>query len=65
MAIPDEEGAALDSGYTQTVLFTGIDKPEPLRYHLPGDWPRRIGNDHRLVYIVTGAEIILAAWYHY
>ncbi|HEX6521963.1 MAG TPA: Txe/YoeB family addiction module toxin [Streptosporangiaceae bacterium] len=55
----------MDSGYTQTVLFTGIDKPEPLRYHLPGDWPRRIGNDHRLVYIVTGAEIILAAWYHY
>lgn len=46
--------------------FTGIGKPEPLRYHLPGAWSRRIDDEHRLVYIVTEAEIIiLAARYHY
>jgi toxin YoeB len=46
--------------------FTGIGKPEPLEYHLPGAWSRRIDDEHRLVYIVTGTEIvILAARYHY
>jgi toxin YoeB len=46
--------------------FTGIGKPEPLNYHLPGAWSRRIDDEHRLVYVVTGAEvIILAARYHY
>ena len=29
--------------------FTGIGKPEPLRYHLPGAWSRRIDDEHRLV----------------
>ena len=46
--------------------FTGIGKPEPLKYHLPGAWSRRIDDEHRLVYIVTDEEIIiLAARYHY
>jgi toxin YoeB len=46
--------------------FTGIGKPEPLRYHLPGAWSRRIDDEHRLVYIVgTDEIIILAARYHY
>jgi|SRR5580658_9413177 toxin YoeB len=46
--------------------FTGIGKPEPLKYHLPGAWSRRIDDEHRLVYLVTEAEIIiLAARYHY
>jgi Txe/YoeB family toxin of toxin-antitoxin system len=46
--------------------FTGIGKPEPLTYHLPGAWSRRIDDEHRLVYVVTEAEIIiLAARYHY
>jgi toxin YoeB len=46
--------------------FTGIGKPEPLKYHLPGAWSRRIDDEHRLVYIVAEAEIIiLAARYHY
>jgi toxin YoeB len=45
--------------------FTGIGKPDPLKY-LPGAWSRRIDDAHRLVYIVTEAEIIfLAARYHY
>jgi toxin YoeB len=46
--------------------FTGIGKPELLKYHLPGAWSRRIDDEHRLVYMVTEAEIIiLAACYHY
>jgi toxin YoeB len=33
---------------------------------LPGAWSRRIDDEHRLVYVVTEAEIIiLAARYHY
>jgi toxin YoeB len=46
--------------------FAGIGKPEPLKYHLPGAWSRRIDDEHRLVYLVTAEEIIvLAARYHY
>jgi len=46
--------------------FTGIGKPEPLKYHLPGAWSRRIDEEHRLVYVVTDKEIIiLAARYLY
>ena len=46
--------------------YAGIGKPEPLEYHLPGAWSRRIDDEHRLVYLVTDSEIIvLAARYHY
>lgn len=46
--------------------FSGIGKPEPLEYHMPGVWSRRIDDEHRLVYIVTDSEVIvLAARYHY
>jgi toxin YoeB len=46
--------------------FTGIGKPEPLKYHLPAAWSRRVDDEHRLVYLVTDNEvIILAARYHY
>jgi toxin YoeB len=46
--------------------FTGIGKPEPLKYHLAGAWSRRIDDEHRLVYLVTAKEIvIIAARYHY
>jgi toxin YoeB len=46
--------------------FTGIGKPEPLKYHLPGAWSRRIDEEHRLVYLVTQNEIVvLAARYRY
>lgn len=40
-------------------------KPEPLTYHLAGAWSRRIDDEHRLVRIVTSAEIIPAARYRY
>ena len=55
--------------------FSGIGKPEPLEYHLPGAWSRRVDDEHRLVYLVADKEIIylvadkeiivLAARYHY
>ncbi|QIY98680.1 Txe/YoeB family addiction module toxin [Streptomyces sp. S1D4-11] len=46
--------------------FTGIGKPELLKYHLPGAWSRRIDDEHRLVHLVTDQEIvILAARYRY
>ncbi|WP_027578530.1 Txe/YoeB family addiction module toxin [Bradyrhizobium sp. Ai1a-2] len=34
--------------------FKGLGKPEPLKYDLKGWWSRRITNEHRLVYRVSG-----------
>ncbi len=46
--------------------FQGIGKPEPLRYLLQGCWSRRITQEHRLVYRVTGEAVdFLQARYHY
>jgi toxin YoeB len=46
--------------------FIGIGKPEPLRFELAGCWSRRITQEHRLVYRVTGDRIdFLQARYHY
>ena len=46
--------------------FTGIGKPEPLRYVLAGCWSRRITQEHRLVYRVSEQRIdFLQARYHY
>ena len=50
--------------------FTGIGKPEPLRYEWSGYWSRRITGEHRLVYRVSGkgddqrVEIVQCR-YHY
>jgi toxin YoeB len=41
--------------------FSGIGKPEPLKYGLNGFWSRRISDEHRLVYQVTDTEILIAA----
>jgi toxin YoeB len=35
--------------------FQGIGKPEPLRYEMSGWWSRRITEEHRLVYRVSGS----------
>lgn len=44
----------------------GIGKPEPLRHVLAGCWSRRITEEHRLVYLVDGEDlVILQARYHY
>lgn len=40
---------------TQTP-FTGIGKPEPLKYDLKGFWSRRITREHRLVYQISGQK---------
>lgn len=44
----------------------GIGKPEPLRHLLSGAWSRRITEEHRLVYLVDGDDlVILQARFHY
>ena len=46
--------------------YTGIGKPEQLRHVLSGAWSRRITEEHRLVYLVDGDDVvILQARYHY
>ena len=46
--------------------FEGTGKPEPLRFQLAGCWSRRIDREHRLVYQVEQAEIVvIACRYHY
>jgi toxin YoeB len=46
--------------------FTGIGKPEQLRHVLQGCWSRRIDDEHRLVYLVDGEDVVvLQARYHY
>ncbi len=35
--------------------FNGIGKPEPLRNEMSGFWSRRITQEHRIVYRVTGS----------
>jgi toxin YoeB len=46
--------------------FNGIGKPEPLRYEFTGAWSRRITQEHRLIYRVSGSRVdFLQARYHY
>ena len=46
--------------------FTGIGKPEPLKFVLAGCWSRRITQEHRLGYKVSQNRIdFLQARYHY
>jgi toxin YoeB len=46
--------------------FSGLGKPEPLKFELAGCWSRRITQEHRLVYRVTAERVdFLQARYHY
>jgi len=46
--------------------FTGIGKPEPLKYLAPGVWSRRLTQEHRIVSLVGNDRIdFLQAKYHY
>lgn len=48
--------------------FTGIGKPERLKFDLAGKWSRRINSEHRIVYKVSeqGIEVlILSMRWHY
>lgn len=48
--------------------YSGIGKPEPLKYELAGKWSRRINTEHRIVYSVQDEAIevyIFSMRYHY
>lgn len=48
--------------------YTGIGKPEPLKYELAGKWSRRINSEHRIIYSVHDDLIevyVLSMRYHY
>jgi len=46
--------------------FTGIGKPEPLKYKYKGFWSRRINGEHRLIYRFKENEILIAKCrFHY
>ncbi|CAN5438889.1 Txe/YoeB family addiction module toxin [soil metagenome] len=66
------QSVKLHSRATRLVLeclrdpFGGIAKPEPLKGRYSGLWSRRINDEHRLVYEVTGTEIrIVRLFGHY
>jgi toxin YoeB len=46
--------------------FEGLGKPEPLRHALAGYWSRRITQEHRMVYRISGTDLLIAQLrYHY
>jgi toxin YoeB len=46
--------------------FSGLGKPEPLKYDLTGCWSRRLNQEHRIVYTVSDRQVdFLQARYHY
>lgn len=48
--------------------YTGIGKPEALKYELAGKWSRRINSEHRIVYSVHDNQIeiyVFSMRYHY
>jgi len=48
--------------------YSGIGKPEPLKYDLTGKWSRRINAEHRIVYSVHEDTIevyVFSMRYHY
>jgi toxin YoeB len=46
--------------------FSGLGRPEPLKYLVQGAWSRRLTQEHRVVYLVSNDRIdFLQARYHY
>lgn len=46
--------------------FEGIGKPEALKHLLQGAWSRRITEEHRMVYLVQGEDLVIVQLrYHY
>ena len=46
--------------------YSGLGKPEPLKYKYQGFWSRRITEEHRLIYRVVDNEIQIAKCrFHY
>jgi len=50
----------------QRTPFSGLGKPEALKYELKGLWSRRILDEHRLVYMVTDESLLIVQYrWHY
>jgi len=46
--------------------FSGIGKPEPLKFQLQGCWSRRIDQEHRIVYEIVKNDLrIICCRFHY
>lgn len=46
--------------------FSGLGKPEPLKFLAPNLWSRRVNLEHRVVYMVGDERVdFLQAKYHY
>ncbi|HAN75483.1 MAG TPA: Txe/YoeB family addiction module toxin [Planktothrix sp. UBA10369] len=46
--------------------FSGIGKPEALKFNMSGLWSRRIDQEHRLIYQIKDDSIIIVQCrYHY
>jgi len=51
--------------------FKGLGKPEPLKHDFRGFWSRRITQEHRLIYSITGTKgkdqkcLVIQCRYHY
>jgi toxin YoeB len=46
--------------------YSGIVKPEPLKYDLRGFWSRRITDEHRIVYTIIKDRIkVISLRFHY
>jgi toxin YoeB len=46
--------------------YKGLGKPEPLRGALAGYWSRRVNDEQRMVYQVSGGDLLIAQLrYHY
>lgn len=46
--------------------YEGLGKPEPLKHMLQGVWSRRITEEHRMVYLVQGDDLVIVQLrYHY
>ncbi|RZK54024.1 MAG: Txe/YoeB family addiction module toxin [Pedobacter sp.] len=43
----------------QQTPFSGIGKPEALKYEQAGNWSRRINQEHRLIYEVQESRILV------
>ncbi|MFO8233929.1 MAG: Txe/YoeB family addiction module toxin [Bacteroidales bacterium] len=46
--------------------YSGLGKPEPLKYKYQGFWSRKITDEHRLIYKYRDGEILIAKCrFHY
>jgi Txe/YoeB family toxin of toxin-antitoxin system len=57
LRVPVNAGRLIDDALREPA--TGIGKPEPLRHMLAGTWSRRISEEHRLVRLVNGEDLVV------